>query len=275
MALERQFELAQQRVQSSSLHGAPVFGSRAMEPTDNAPAPAGATLNFAPNVAINQPARGNVVPVVPAGILFHPGLVPSAQPPMPHPAPEATFTPRAAGLRTGDGFHSNLPLDVQFIVAETISRFLAVGSLSTVHPPSALPPSPVPAPTGWDHLQEYSGYQDSIHSKDLLWDDDNHRDTEFSEDEGLTSDRPPMTRLFRPSLFKSLLHKAKVSTNLDTSDGQPEFSDASRPHDGLFTVPRAEKGFIPCPQLFSEVVQCPWGVPSSEHSGQEALLFCP
>lgn len=240
-----------------------MFGSGATEPTANVIVPSEAIFNLTPGIAIHQPAIDNVVPVVPAGLLLHPGVVPFPQMTTARPAPETTFTPKAVGLRIGEGHRSNLPLDVQSIVVGTISRFLAVGSLSSVQSPSTLLPTPLPAPTGWDHCQDYSSYQDSVHSGDLLRDDDDHRDMEFFEDKGLTSERPPMTRLFQPSLFKSLLHKAKVSTNLISSDGQPESSKASRPHEGLFKVLRAEKDFIPCPQLFSKVVQRPWGVPGS------------
>lgn len=37
---------------------------------------------------------------------------------------------------------------------------------------------------------------------------------EFSDDEGILPDLPSFTGLFKPSLFKALLHKARQTTNL-------------------------------------------------------------
>lgn len=130
----------------------------AMEYANNTPALIVAALHVAPDVAIHQSATDSVVPAIPAGILFHLGAVPPIQSATARPEPEDTFMPMAAGLRTGEGHHSNLPLDVQAIVAETISRILTAGSLPSLQPQSTLPPPPVPAPTGWDHRREYSGY---------------------------------------------------------------------------------------------------------------------
>lgn len=137
--------------------------------------------------------------------------------------------------------------------------------------------STCPSSASWDYHHESSNYQDSIHSGDSLYDKDDHRDTEFSEDEGLASDRIPVTRLFRPSLFKALLYKAKVSTNMDAPASQSDPSDTPKPPDGLFTIPKAEKDFIPCPQLFSELIQRPWGNPlastTPNNLDKKLLLF--
>lgn len=76
--------------------------------------------------------------------------------------------------------------------------------------------------------------------------------------------------------FKSLLHKAKVTTNIVVSDDQSIQQGASHPHDELFTVPKTEQEFIPCPQLFMEVVQRPWVQPSSllAPNGHDKKLYC-
>lgn len=82
--------------------------------------------------------------------------------------------------------------------------------------------APLPPPQQPGGL-EHDGFsqQDSIHSEDSLLDDDDRGAMEFSDDEGLEPDKPSFTSLFRTSLIKSLLHKAKVSTCLAASD-QPD-----------------------------------------------------
>lgn len=102
-------------------------------------------------------------------------------------------------------------------------------------------------------------------------------DIEFSEDEDLLPDTPAFTGLFRPSLFKSLLHKARLTTNLGASDALPSVSDAATgPHDALFKLSKPDKELIPCPQLFSEVIQNSWSQSGSltAPSSQDKRLYC-
>lgn len=42
------------------------------------------------------------------------------------------------------------------------------------------------------------------------------RDTDLSDDEGLMPDQPAFVGLFRPHIFRSLLHKAKPTTRQGT-----------------------------------------------------------
>lgn len=77
-------------------------------------------------------------------------------------------------------------------------------------------------------------------------------------------DKLVFTGLFCSSVFKSLLHKAKVTTKFGVMDTTPESTQpASAPHDALFQVSNPDKEVIPCPPLFSEVVQSVWGQPGS------------
>lgn len=188
-------------------------------------------------------------------------------------APSATYTPTAAGLRHGEETHSDQSLDVQSIVAATISRLMASGTWSPAVAPSIQPPSQPPVASTSARYPDYDCYQDSIHSDDSNWDDEDRRESEFSEDEGLLPDRP---RLFRPALFKSLLHKAKASTNLADPPDQQAASASALPSDGLFNVQATAQDFIPCPQLFSEVIQRPWALPSSlpAPNGLDKKLYC-
>lgn len=137
-------------------------------------------------------------------------------------APEVTFTPTAARLHTEDGIQTSLPFDIQTLVTETISRFIAAGAHHGTHPSALQTASYSHAPIHVDRHPDYTAIQDSVHSEDSLWNEDDHREMEFSDDEGLLPDRSPLTQLFRPSLFKSLLHKAKVTTNLASSEGQSD-----------------------------------------------------
>lgn len=46
-------------------------------------------------------------------------------------------------------------------------------------------------------------------------------DIDLSDDEGLMPDQPAFVGLFRPQLFRSLLHKAKITTRQGTVQANP------------------------------------------------------
>lgn len=119
--------------------------------------------------------------------------------------------------------------------------------------------------------------QDSTHSADSLLGDYDLRDLEFSEDEGMLPDRLAFTALFCPSVFKSLLHKAKVTTNMWVAESPADQPQGSHhPHDELFAVPSTAQEFIPCPKLFAEVIQRQWSKLDSLAmlSGHDKKLYC-
>lgn len=107
--------------------------------------------------------------------------------------------------------------------------------------------------------------------------EDYTEDIEFSEGDDLPPDNPAFTGLFRPSLFKSLLHKARLTTNLGApgvdSLGAPS---TPGPHDALFHSSKPDKDVIPCPRLFLDVLQSPWGQPGSltSPSTLDKKLYC-
>lgn len=159
-------------------------------------------------------------------------------------------------------------------------------ALSTILAASMQQSSPLP-----QHLPEWveklapSSHQPHSLAKgdsDLSAESD-HRDKgpeilEFLDDEGLAPDVPAFTGLFRPALFKSLLHKARLTTNLGAADEQPSTSRAEPgPHDTLFKMSKQEKECIPCPQLFTDVIQAPWGQlgSSTSPSNLDKKLYCP
>lgn len=198
-----------------------------------------------------------------ASLSTWPGVEASVQPLAWRSALEVTFTPTAAGHCAGEGLHPTLSCDIQALVSETISKILTTGHHQGIQF-SSLPMAPqsFTQPSGVFDPDD-SSQQDSVHSEDSLLDDEDRRDMEFSDDEGMLPDRLAFTGLFHPSLFKSLLHKAKVTTHLAALEGQPDQQEASHLHDELFTIPKVEQEFIPCLQLFTEVVQRPWNQPGS------------
>lgn len=275
-ALERQFTLAQQKAQTSG-HQRSSLPELSVPDSATQPhslfsgpqgLPPGIVTPHRPNVA---GSHGD-----PAPSLAGPAVESHAHPQERRSAPEATFTPTAAGLHAGEGPHPGLPCDIQTVISETISRTLMASAQQGAHlsSMSAAPPPHVDSYVNID-LHD-SSQQDSVHGEDSLLDDDDHRDMEFSDNEGMLPDRPAFTGLFRLSLFKSLLHKAKRTTNLATSVGQPDQEVASHPHDELFTVPKTEQNFIPCPQLFTEVIKWPWNLPGSlvVPNGLDKKLYC-
>ncbi|XP_060550761.1 lamina-associated polypeptide 2-like [Pantherophis guttatus] len=90
-------------------------------------------------------------------------------------------------------------------------------------------------------------------------------------------DSPAFTGLFRPAFFKSLLHKAHLTTNLGVPGEVRTSSPATvGPHNALFKSSKPEKDCIPCPQLFTDVIQNSWGQPASltTPSSLDKKLYC-
>lgn len=57
----------------------------------------------------------------------------------------------------------------------------------------------------------------SIVSAGSVSEEEDLAEPELSEDEGLVPDKPAFAGLFKPLLFKSILHKAKVITHLEVA----------------------------------------------------------
>lgn len=107
-----------------------------------------------------------------------------------------------------------------------------------------------------------TGSHDSLSEGEILPDQD------LSEDEGLEPDQPAFIGLFRPQLFRSLLHKAQAVTglglhSLPASDSSVPSSTVAGPSQSLFQEPSVHKEIIPAPKLFSDVVLRQWSSPSS------------
>lgn len=166
-----------------------------------------------PTVTHTQEPTVVVLPRVPTGTPSTSGVGSQLPPIVGRPPPEATFTPTTVGLRTGDGLQPALSRDIQALVSQTISRILTSGPNQGLHcPPMHVASYPQPHAYAVPHC-DYSYRQESFHSDESVWDDE-HGDKEFLDDEDLAPDRLSFTGLFCPSVFKSLLHKAKVTTNM-------------------------------------------------------------
>lgn len=275
-ALERQFAKAQQKAHSTQLQVA--SNTEAVLPgPDNSSCTMAEQLHSGPSEGEGQqqhfPFRSTREDQFTFPSVMMPKLpvVPSPR----RPAPEAMVTPTAAGLRLGEGQSTALSMDIQTFIVETISKAMALGFQQEGYFPSMSASLQLPA--SLDPGPGSPSQQDSTHSTDFLWGDDDLGDPEFSEDEGLLPDKPAFTGLFRPSIFKSLLHKAKVSTNMGVSEAPVVQSQgAHHPHDDLLVVPSTEQEFIPCPKLFAEVIQKQWSQPGSlaAPSGHNKKLYC-
>lgn len=126
-----------------------------------------------------------------------------------------------------------LPCDIETLISQTISKTLVASAHqlvqymvipSATHHPIPLSPPPPPSQLQVYHYNgpadHASSQQEYVHTDDSsLEDEEVHRHMEFSDDEDLLPDRPAFTGLFRPSLFKSLLHKVKMTTHLAASEG--------------------------------------------------------
>lgn len=228
-ALERRFDQAQRRAQPASQQG--LLVTAPSQPPPPTPPQSTVLLQGDPAGVLLVPQADNCSQ---QGDLASPSgsvPVPLTQPPVPRPAPEATFTLTAAGLRTAEG-PQPFYCDLQAMISATVSRMLVAGlphgaRLQGVQhqgvPTHSVPLAsyseathPLAPPQGEADLADYS-LQESVHSDDSQFDEDENRDMEFSEDEDALPEKPTSTGLFRPSLFKALLHKAIATTQLAAS----------------------------------------------------------
>lgn len=122
-----------------------------------------------------------------------------------------------------------------------------------------------PDSTIYGHLEE------SVRNNDYL------EEFEFLDNEGMIPDKPAFPGLFRPSLFKSLLHKAKVATNMGkVLDPASLSQEPANLNENLFMLPKPDHDFVPCPDLFSQVIQRPWEQLGSLSgpNGHDKKLYC-
>lgn len=167
-------------------------------------------------------------------------------------------------------------LNIHSMLSDALAKILAAGLQQCVNPG----PSTSVQPTMHGRLPDKPttlAHREYVSSEDSEAGEEYPDEMEFSEDEDLLPEQPVFTGLFKPSVFKSLLRKAKATTKFGlvppTAEGA---ASAKALHDRLFQVAKPDKDVIPCPPLFSEVVQSGWAQPGSlmAPSGLDKKLYC-
>ncbi|XP_034262888.1 uncharacterized protein LOC117658879 [Pantherophis guttatus] len=192
-------------------------------------------------------------------------------------APEATFTPTAAGLRPRERQQTEkscpkepeISPEIRLIIAEAIAQGIAAGmqrnqQAASGNTPqqgqSSAPNNPKDVAAPPRALSPAS----SMFSQESLSDDEEHQGSMLSEDKGGTTDTLGFTGLFRPALFKTLLHRAKATARIG---GDPSVSDPasglSDPNSLVFSEPTTDNEEIPSPKLFLDAVQRQWAQPGA------------
>lgn len=95
-----------------------------------------------------------------------------------------------------------------------------------------------------------------------LSDTEQVQDAALSDDDDLVPDQSPFIGLFRPQLFRSLLHKAIATTHLGQPAAAPA-SSSSDPATAMFAEPVVDPETIPAPKLFLDVLQRQWSLPGA------------
>ncbi|XP_032076117.1 lamina-associated polypeptide 2-like [Thamnophis elegans] len=89
------------------------------------------------------------------------------------------------------------------------------------------------------------------------------QDRELSGDEGFPVDQPPAPGLFRHTLFKSLLYKAKTTAHMGEAISAESAAVGLDATERLFAEQVALQDFIPSPKLFLDLIQKQWDEPTA------------
>lgn len=89
------------------------------------------------------------------------------------------------------------------------------------------------------------------------------KDTEFSENEGTTVEKPVFSGLFQPAHFKTLLSKAKALANFGAQAAAPGPMASTALTDSFFTEQAIKAETVPAPKVLLDVVQRQWASPTS------------
>lgn len=248
-ALERQFNKAQRAKQNGQ--------QPALPPEEHAVPPSVTPVPNPPVPNVLPWQQGDII-LVPQGhdlaCIHRNSMPPTSVPPqVPHMVPEVTFAPTMAGSSDGGGRSSAQTLDLQSILSQAFASIFQAGlqQHAVLNTPLSAPSAPSVAPVAQASSsgQTYHRLEGTCHEEEYL------EEFEFSNDDETFPEKPAFSGLFRLALFKSLLHKAKVATNMDkVIDPATSSQDQSNPNESLFKVPQPDLDFVPCPDLFSQVV---------------------
>ncbi|XP_060541090.1 uncharacterized protein LOC132709972 [Pantherophis guttatus] len=183
--------------------------------------------------------------------------------------PEATFTPTVAGLRPKETEDPEITPEIKLIISKAIAQGIAAGmqrnqqAASGNAPQKGQPPAP-------NHPRDVAAPPralspaPSMFSQESLSDDEEPQGSMLSGDKGGTMDSLGYTGLFRPALFKTLLHRAKATAQIG---GDPSASDPasglSDPNSLVFSERTTDNEEIPTPKLFRDAVYRQWAQPGA------------
>ncbi|XP_034296649.1 uncharacterized protein LOC117679126 [Pantherophis guttatus] len=173
----------------------------------------------------------------------------------PAPAPEPQIAPNLASFireAIRMGVREEMQRTSSWVSSHSFSQVDVEGSILSVAEAAPQGPESPAQAKSTDHSDK-----ESISAPDPM-------DQDLSEDEDLGPDQPAFVGLFKPQLFRSLLHKAKAITGLGSSQASSvntgEGPSSSIP---LFEVPTIESEEIPGPKIFRDVLQRQWAAPAS------------
>lgn len=169
---------------------------------------------------------------------------------------------RSTRPRPAEDQGPNLSTKMQRVIENTIERGNASGLSRKLQTSKNSTAKPTLKPTQSGQVQRPPSPGTSIATEESILEEDNIGEQELSEDETPIPDKPAFTGLFRPSLFKAILHKVKASTQEGTpSQGTAVPSGTQDPKEGLFKENAPAQDLVPMPELFVNVVQRQWAQP--------------
>ncbi|XP_070610821.1 lamina-associated polypeptide 2, isoforms alpha/zeta-like [Erythrolamprus reginae] len=174
-------------------------------------------------------------------------------------APIATFTPTAAGLRSQTDVWQAFPPYLQDMIANVYAQGMAVGAQHVTPPiPQSYHPrdlwSAPPPPPGLDSLAGDTG---------LLEEDSDHGNNELSDEEYAFPELPAPAGLFKPALYRLLLHKVKQTLDVPGAVAPPDTGDGLRTSASLCKEQPRESDTVPAMEIFLENIKRTWQHPAA------------
>lgn len=178
--------------------------------------------------------------------------------------------PVARGIRPAENQGPNLSVEMQQVIERAIERGITAGLHRERQSSKRTTARSSQQSVRRDQVQGPASPGTSIATEVSILEEDNIGQQELSEDEN-PPDKPAFTELFKPSLFKAILHKARASTELGSSNqGEAAASGSQDPKEGLFKENAPAQDLVPVSDLFVNVVQRPWAQPCSLTNPSEA-----
>lgn len=148
--------------------------------------------------------------------------------------------------------------EVSQAITQGIAEGICYKESRSDRPPQSHPPQ---APQSRNCFPAPQSPGTSIATEDSILEEEATGDLDLSEDKDLLPDKPAFADLFKPSLFKSILHKDRASIQLGSPPQEtPVPSTSQDPREGLFKENAPAEVLVP--KLFMNVVQCQWVQPS-------------